>query len=34
MFEHYSNNPATSGSYVGDQDRNRRVVSEQLDKMD
>ncbi len=33
MFEPYSNNPSTRGVYVGDQDRNKKVVAEQHAKM-
>ncbi|HIH89129.1 TPA: amidohydrolase [Candidatus Bathyarchaeota archaeon] len=29
MYEPYTNNPATRGVYVGDQERNKRVVAEQ-----
>jgi len=33
MFEPYANNPSTRGVYVGDQDRNKKVVTEQHAKM-
>ncbi len=32
LYEPYANNPATRGVYVGDQERNKRVISEQHSK--